>query len=228
MIEFDENLKTYVCPYCGCKQSFEGSCEKLIAIDALENYSKGYIVSKDACVSMYILECLNKCCGEITLVAWNEVTKKQYDILPRVTFKHFPDYIPQQIRADYEEGSVILQDSPKAAATLFRRCLQGMIHDFWSIKEKNLNAEITQLKDRIDARQWKALDGLRKIGNIGAHMESDVNLIVDVKADEAEKLQKMIELLFKQWYINRQEREQLYAEIVQTSENKEQQRKNEK
>ncbi len=228
MIEFDEKFYKYVCPYCDCMQSFAMEYEKLSAREAFADHLLGVELADEACIDLYILRCINDECRKTTIIAWNEVTKKQYDILPRVTFKHFPDYIPQQIRADYEEGSVILQDSPKAAATLFRRCLQGMIHDFWSIKEKNLNAEITQLKDRIDASQWKALDGLRKIGNIGAHMESDVNLIVDVKADEAEKLQKMIELLFKQWYINRQEREQLYAEIVQTSENKEQQRKNEK
>ncbi len=44
-----------------------------------------------------------------------------------------------------------------------------MIHDFWGIYEKNLNAEITTLKDKVTSAQWAALDGLRKIGNIGAH-----------------------------------------------------------
>lgn len=79
----------------------------------------------------------------------------------------------------------IIELSPKAAATLFRRCLQGMIHDFWNIHEKNLNAEITELQDKVPSSMWKALDGIRKIGNIGAHMESDVNLIVDIDISEA-------------------------------------------
>ena len=56
-------------------------------------------------------------------------------------------------------------------------------------------------------------------------MENDVNLIIDIDQDEATKLQKMIELLLKQWYVDRHEEEQLYADVVQTAENKEDLRK---
>ena len=106
-------------------------------------------------------------------------------------------------------------------ATLARRCLQGMIHDFWGIKEKNLNAEITKLKENIPAKQWQAIDALRKIGNIGAHMEKDVELIVDVDPDEARKLLKVIELLFKNWYIADHEDNQLLDEVKAMSDEKE-------
>lgn len=63
-----------------------------------------------------------------------------------------------------------------------------MIHDYWGIKNQNLNAEITSLKDKIPSAQWRALNGLRQIGNIGAHMENDVNIIIDIEPDEALKL----------------------------------------
>lgn len=229
MIEFNENFKTYTCPHCGCKQSFIQRCDKLTAKKALTDaINNGLALGKEACIDLYVLRCINGDCQETTIIAWNQFTKKQYDIFPHVNCKHFPTYIPQQIRNDYEEGCAIIQESPKAAATLFRRCLQGMIHDFWNIKEKNLNAEISSLKDKISDMQWKALDGMRKIGNIGAHMENDVNLIIDIDQDEAIKLQKMIELLLKQWYVDRHEEEQLYADVVQTAENKEDLRKNEK
>lgn len=229
MIEFNENFKTYTCPHCGCKQSFIQRCDKLTAKKALTDaINNGLALGKEACIDLYVLRCINVDCQETTIIAWNAFTKKQYDIFPHVNCKHFPTYIPQQIRNDYEEGCAIIQESPKAAATLFRRCLQGMIHDFWNIKEKNLNAEISSLKDKISDMQWKALDGIRKIGNIGAHMENDANLIIDIDQDEAIKLQKMIELLLKQWYVDRHEEEQLYADVVQTAENKEDLRKNEK
>ena len=38
----------------------------------------------------------------------------------------------------------------------------------------------------------------------------------------------MIELLLKQWYVDKHEEEELYADIVQTAESKEDLRKNEK
>ena len=136
-----------------------------------------------------------------------------------------PEYIPEAIRSDYEEAVSIVDLSPKASATLARRCLQGMIHDFWKIKEKNLNAEITALKGKVSPSQWKAIDGLRKIGNIGAHMEKDVQLIIDVDPGEAKKLIKLIELLIEKWYISRYDEEQLFDEISKLADAKETERK---
>lgn len=228
MIEFSDDFKTYTCPYCGCKQSFDGRYEMLSAKESIQKFILGQIGCQDACIDLYVLRCINGDCQETTIIAYNHYTRKQYDIFPHVECKHFPNYIPSQIRNDYEEGCAVIQESPKAAATLFRRCLQGMIHDFWKIYEKNLNAEITQLKEKVSITQWEAIDGLRKIGNIGAHMESDVNLIIDIEPQEAQKLQKLIEVLLKQWYIDRHEEECLYAEIVQTAEDKEEQRNNER
>ena len=99
-----------------------------------------------------------------------------------------------------------------------------MIHDFWDIHEKNLNAEITKLQDRIPPSMWKALNGIREIGNIGAHMEQDVNLIVEIDIAEAKKLQKLIELLFDKWYIARHDEEELYNDISDISDKKQTER----
>lgn len=37
---------------------------------------------------------------------------------------------------------------------------------------------------------------VREIGNIGAHMEADINVIIDVDPDEAQILIDLVELLF--------------------------------
>lgn len=66
---------------------------------------------------------------------------------------------------------------------------------------------------------------VKKIGNIGAHMEKDVNLIVDVEPEEAELLIKLIEDLFEDWYIQRYERQQRLASIVELAAEKERIRK---
>ena len=103
-----------------------------------------------------------------------------------------------------------------------------MIHDFWDIHEKNLNAEITSLKDKVSPTLWEVLNGVRSIGNIGAHMEHDINKIVDIEPDEAIKLIKLIEFLIKEWYINRHEQEKLFADIIDIAETKEIERKSSK
>ncbi len=147
-------------------------------------------------------------------------------LLPGSLAKQFPDYVPQAIRNDYEEAYAIVNLSPKASATLARRCLQGMIRDFFEVKEKTLYAEIDAIKDQIPPKQWAVLDGVRKIGNIGAHMEKDINCIVDIDPEEAEKLLKLIELLIDQWYIQRHDQEELYKDIMEIDQAKQSDRKN--
>lgn len=139
------------------------------------------------------------------------------NIYPRAAFMHVPDYVPEAIRTDYQEACTILQDSPRAAATLCRRCLQGMIRDAWGISGGSLNDEITQLKSMIPPLQWSVLDALRKLGNIGAHMEKDVNLIIDIDRDTAAKLIAAVERLIKDWYIDRHETNELYNSILSAS-----------
>lgn len=56
-------------------------------------------------------------------------------------------------------------------------------------------------------------------------MKKDINLIVDIDSGEAEKLIKLIEHLLEQWYINRHEQEQLYADIIGIDEIKQIERK---
>ena len=133
---------------------------------------------------------------------------------PLSSYKPFPSYIPKTILDDYREACSILTLSPKASATLSRRCLQGMIRDFWGIKGKTLFVEIEQLKDKLDKSTWLEIDALRTLGNIGAHMEKDINVIVDVEPEEAALLIQLIENLLTEWYIRRQEREERSKALV--------------
>jgi Domain of unknown function (DUF4145) len=144
-----------------------------------------------------------------------------WNLIPPSSAKVFPDYVPQPIRDDYVEACKIKELSPKASATLSRRCLQGMIRDFWEIKRNRLIDEIEVLKDKTDALTWEAIDAVRQIGNIGAHMEKDINVIVDVDPDEAQHLIGLVELLVKDWYITRYQRQERLKAIVQVKDTKE-------
>lgn len=140
---------------------------------------------------------------------------------------YLPNYIPEAIKNDYREACAILELSPKASATLSRRCMQGIIRDFWKISKGTLAQEINEIKDKVDPSTWKALNNLRQIGNIGAHMEKDINTIVDIDQDEAKILIKFIEYLIKTWYINRYEQETMLQDIKKINQEKQQLRHSE-
>lgn len=131
---------------------------------------------------------------------------KTWRLMPPSMAKPFPSFIPQPILEDYTEACLIKELSPKASATLSRRCLQGILRDFWKVTPGNLAGEIKQIKKKVDPIIWDAIDSVRKVGNIGAHMEADINLIVEVDPNEAQALIGLIEMLLDEWYISREER----------------------
>jgi uncharacterized protein DUF4145 len=147
-------------------------------------------------------------------------THRYFKLIPESSAKPQPKYIPTPLREDYLESCLIKDLSPKASATLSRRCLQGMIRDFCGIKKKTLFEEIKELRKRLDEEKApkgvsddsvEAIDAVRKIGNIGAHMEKDINLIIDVEPEEAQLLIELIETLFDEWYIEREKRKARFA-----------------
>jgi hypothetical protein len=139
---------------------------------------------------------------------------KTWRLIPSSAAKVFPDYVPQPIREDYQEACLIKDLSPKAAATLARRCLQGIIRDRWKISKRRLIDEVIALRKLVDPLTWKAIDAVRSVGNIGAHMEKDINVMVDVEPAEAAKLIALFEYLVKDWYIDRHGREEDLKAIV--------------
>lgn len=126
-------------------------------------------------------------------------------LMPDSISKTYPDYIPLQLREDYEEACKIVDLSPKASATLSRRCLQGIIRDYFCITKSRLVDEVNALQGIIEPELWDAIDGLRKVGNIGAHMEKDVDLIINIEPEEARQLIWLLETLLDSLYVHREE-----------------------
>lgn len=137
-------------------------------------------------------------------------------LLPSFICNYYDENIvPSVIFEDYQEACSIISLSPKASATLFRRCLQWMIRDFWGISKNRLIDEITDLKDKVSIDVWEAIDTLRNVGNIGAHMGKDINYIIDIDEWEVEQLKWLIEFLLEEWYVNRYNRQQRLEWIKQ-------------
>lgn len=178
------------------------------------------------------VKCPNPACEQVTfsvLLVHGHYTQSSFVVdrtilnkrlVPDSKAKHFPDYVPTPIIGDYTEACLIAELSPKASATLSRRCLQGMIHDFWGVATGNLGKEIEKIKDKVDPETFGAIDAVRSIGNIGAHMEKDINLILDVEPHEAELLIGLIETLISEWYVARYERSERMSAIKAAAESK--------
>ena len=159
---------------------------------------------------------------------------QQWSLLPDSFAKQQPDYIPRPLVEDYYEACRIRDLSPKASATLARRCLQGMIRDFCGIRERTLYREIEVLRERLEVEEGirhvqrdtvDAIDNVREIGNIGAHMEADVNLIIDIDQNEAQVLIELIEMLFEEWYVQREQRRQKLERLQNIAERKQEQKR---
>jgi Domain of unknown function (DUF4145) len=184
------------------------------------------------------IACLNGECRKMSLttalhgrddsdpIELSKQALREWRLLPESFAKQQPDSVPAVLVNDYVEACRIRDLSPKASATLARRCLQGMIRDFCGISKATLFKEIEALREQLDAgdaakgvthESVDAIDAVRSVGNIGAHMEKEVDLIVEIEPGEAQMLIELIEMLFEEWYVERDKRTKRLAEITALS-----------
>lgn len=228
----------WICPFCGHAQTVVG--KRSAAIKTKFDLEDD-IAEKEIAIVAHATSCANQDCKKTQVIIdvgrpiW---VKMQYGdrvsqvlpegrlfsqtVVPMGAAKPQPEYIPAPLREDYQEACLIRDLSPKASATLVRRCLQGMIRDFARIKKPTLDQEIKALRlavenssaDRaITMESVDAIDHVRSIGNIGAHMEKDIDLIIPVDPNEAQILIELVEALFQEWYVARYKREQTFGKI---------------
>ena len=234
-------MKNWQCPYCGHFQILsEGKNLK-----TKDEFQEIVQISEHEkiCFRVVSIACLNEQCKKLSLEFFlrknNTVhdlsyyfTKKvqTWRLLPDSIAKPQPDYIPKAIKKDYEEACKIAHLSPNASAVLARRCLQSMIRDFCKIKKSTLHSEIEELKMKVKERNIsdvteesiQSIDSIRKMGNIGAHMEQPTGILINIEPEEATLLIQLIETLFKDWYVTRQERQQRLKNIQAITTKKEQ------
>jgi hypothetical protein len=214
----------YTCPYCGHHTTITEPNKYSIWNHLYLNKS----TLGDVGFRVNAITCPNKECQK--LILYTQLTNsysgrpssdiKSWDLLPESEAMVLPDYIPEPIKEDYYEACRIRDLSPKASATLSRRCLQGMIRNFWKITKSKLKEEIDELENKVDSETWGAIDSVRSVGNIGAHMEKDINLMIDVEPEEAQLLIGLIEQLVDDWYIQKHDREERMKKVKELAENK--------
>lgn len=227
----------WTCPYCNHSQTVTDA--NWFETSGRVSNPKGEF--GPVAYEIHSVTCLNKDCGRMTFGA--ALYKREdygngycdyhvrdlvesWNLLPDSLAKPQPDFIPAPIREDYYEACKIRDLSPKASATLARRCLQGMIRDFTSISKDRLIDEVKALNAAVEAgkaplgvtpESVEAIDKVREIGNIGAHMEKNVDLIADIEPGEAQILIELIEMLFEEWYVARNVRQERLARVATVS-----------
>lgn len=232
---------TWTCPFCHQPQPLTNPMYYRSAheLDVVSSFGTvGYVIEATSCA--------NQACREVELTIrfgsgeWKNLIGRpnqfvledgaeRYKLRPQSSAKPLPAYIPTGLQEDYKEACAIRDLSPKASATLSRRCLQGMIRNFCGIQEPTLFQEINALKNAVDngnapkgvdPESMDAIDHVRGIGNIGAHMEKDIDVIIGVDAGEADALIQLLEMLFDDWYVARNKREARLAKVQQIGEAK--------
>ena len=77
--------------------------------------------------------------------------------------------LSDDIRADYEEASLVITKSPRSAAALLRLAVQKLCAEL-GVNRKSLNDAIAELVERgLDSSVQMALDSVRITGNAAVH-----------------------------------------------------------
>jgi hypothetical protein len=208
------------CPYCGSHTTITEPNRTVEALRLNSASKYGPMALLAASTS-----CPNEDCRELSItVSWGVPQRsgtgavvgimgnKQHWkklLWPEAQVMSLPDDVPEEIRTTYRESVLVSEISGRAGAAMARRCLQGIVRDFFNIPENkrgNLGAELSYVKEQIDPDLWDDIVAVRSIGDIGAHMDKNVDQIIDVTPDEARILIELIETLFRDWYVARGKR----------------------
>jgi hypothetical protein len=208
------------CPFCNTDQTVTDGDRQVSFADLTKENAEG----PRRLVVKYVV-CPHAKCRRFSLVvslhsletsgarSYTGKHLKTWPLVPASRARSFPVAIPQHILDDYTEACLTLDLSPKIAAALCRRCLSGILRDYWQVQPGSLGDEFRQARGAMDPLTWEAIESVRNRGMISARMESEVTAILDTEPDEAKLLIGLIETLIEDWYVSRQDRKKRLEEI---------------
>lgn len=116
----------WTCPFC----NRDATINELDYSTQSHSFEQRNKYSTDVRATTNFIICPNPNCREFTVTTivgiWDNgwVEYARFQLIPQTEMKVFPEYVPEAIRGDYEEACLIRHLSPKASATLSRRCLK--------------------------------------------------------------------------------------------------------
>jgi hypothetical protein len=210
------------CPFCNLDQSVSGEGRQASFADLTVENADG----PRRLVVKFVV-CPNPACREFSLTVSLHALEtngnrsytgkhiKTWSLVPPSKAKTFPVVLPPDILEDYHEACLLVDSSPKAASTLARLCLSGIIRDFWQVQPGSLGDEFRQIKGTVDPLTWDTIESVRQTGLIGARMDSEGAEILETEPGEPQLLIGLIETLIQDWYVARQERRKRLETIRQ-------------
>jgi len=135
-----------------------------------------------------------------------EKVSKDFLVRPKgISRPPCPSEVPKKFAEDYIEACLVIPDSPKASATLSRRCLQHILRETEKVKPSNLANEIQQVIDSrtLPSHLVEVIDAVRNIGNFAAHplKSKKSGEILPVEPMEAEWNLDVLEALFDFYFV---------------------------
>ena len=176
------NKGAYNCPHCNAYAHQEW--EKLFYRDTVDRPTlpQGTFHKVDIYEThheVYISTCAR--CKKYSI--WHGENRNAKMIYPK--FKGISPPNPglsDDIKRDYNEAALIMQESPRGAAALLRIALEKLCQQLGD-KQKSLNSNIQKVVEEIsDERIHKALDLVRVIGNEAVHpgqldLKDDIEIV---------------------------------------------------
>ena len=102
-------------------------------------------------------------------------------VFPKTTTAPQPhDEMPNDVRRDFEEARLVVDDSPRSAAALLRLAIQRLLDNHLEVEDDRIYDQIGTLVEqrRISPRVQRALDSVRVVGSNSVHpgeMDMDDN-----------------------------------------------------
>jgi hypothetical protein len=110
----------------------------------------------------------SKCshCEEYTIWVENTMVYPKASVAPQPA-----EDMPENVKSDFEEARMVVEDSPRAAAALLRLAMEKLARDLTGDEKQTLHNLIGDLvkEGRIDQRIQQALDSVRVTGNEFVH-----------------------------------------------------------
>ena len=122
------------------------------------------------------------------------------------------DDMPNPVEGDFREARQVVTDSPKAAAALLRRAVEGLVDHLLEDPEDHLYQDIQTLADEgiIDERIRKAFDTIRVSGNDYTHAG---RIYADDNREKALQLFELTNVIVRTTIADDRIVEELYDEI---------------
>jgi hypothetical protein len=191
------------CPHCATVVQFEG----VDLVDAQNVYAellRGSYATVTGKSNVDPIIARSRCpsCGKAVLEIDRRDGNGPVTIFPRVPKRRaLHGSIPIEIKSDYEQAVLVLNDSPMASSALSRRCLQALLVAQGS-KSRELVDQIDEIRTGLPGYIQDYVDNIRKLGNIAAHPKKSASTseLLTVETGEAEWMLELLEELFDHFY----------------------------